>query len=150
MRHGTNRKRAFNPFPPLWARRCAPLVWMALIFWLSSQPHLPSAPEPWLDLLLKKLAHAGMYAVLAALWWQALLTTPMNSASAAFLAVAISAVYGASDELHQYFVPGRNARLTDVLIDALGATAAMMTRRHWTSFLCRGRMFRPHHPSTQR
>lgn len=36
-------------------------------------------------------------------------------------AVLVGALYAASDELHQLFVPGRAAMIGDVLIDALGA-----------------------------
>lgn len=119
----------------LWIRRVAPFAWMGFMFWLSAQPHLPSAPEPWLDLLLKKLGHAALYAVLAALWWQAFLTTPISPRQAALWAFIISALYGASDEFHQSFVPGRSARVTDVLIDAAGAAVAILTRERWVPLL---------------
>lgn len=35
-------------------------------------------------------------------------------------------LYAASDELHQYFVPGRSCELRDVLIDACGAAAGVV------------------------
>lgn len=54
-----------------WGRWLSPVAWMGLIFYLSSQPDLPSAPEPLLDLILKKTAHAFVYAVLAALFHRA-------------------------------------------------------------------------------
>jgi len=38
--------------------------------------------------------------------------------------VLIAAAYGATDELHQYFVPGRQADVADLLADAIGAIAA--------------------------
>jgi VanZ family protein len=34
--------------------------------------------------------------------------------------LVISFVYGASDELHQWFVPGRYATIGDLLADSLG------------------------------
>ena len=34
---------------------------------------------------------------------------------------AFSALYAVSDEIHQYFVPGRSCQLTDILIDSSGA-----------------------------
>ncbi|WDC84212.1 VanZ family protein [Caloramator sp. mosi_1] len=37
------------------------------------------------------------------------------------IAFLICFVYAASDEFHQYFVPGRGPRVKDVLIDSLGA-----------------------------
>ena len=35
-------------------------------------------------------------------------------------AMLLTALLGSADELHQLFVPGRNAMLADVLIDCLG------------------------------
>lgn len=48
---------------------------------------------------------------------------------AALLAVAISALYAMSDEIHQLYVAGRSCRFTDVLIDTSGAIvgAAILT-----------------------
>ena len=36
------------------------------------------------------------------------------------LSVLLSSLYGMSDEIHQYFVPYRDADLMDVLADMLG------------------------------
>jgi len=71
---------------------------MVLIFFLSSQPHLPRYPRPLIDLLLKKVAHLFEYAVLAILLhramgndygWRALLIggftlSPTNSTRVSF------------------------------------------------------------------
>ena len=38
----------------------------------------------------------------------------------------ICALYAFSDELHQYFVPGRSMQLSDVLLDCAGALAAIL------------------------
>lgn len=115
-----------------WIRRLwhwlPPLLLMALIFHLSSQPTLPQAPGPWLDAILKKLSHALIYGLLFALlycaWrhrgshWQAL--------SAAWW---ITAAYALSDELHQSFVPGRHANWYDVMFDLLLPTVGLLLVR---------------------
>ena len=44
---------------------------MALIFFLSAQPDLSSGLGVW-DLILRKFAHAGAYALLTLLWFRAL------------------------------------------------------------------------------
>ena len=49
-----------------------PIALMGLIFFLSSQPSLPRAPDDLLDLLTKKGAHFGEYLVLAILLARAL------------------------------------------------------------------------------
>jgi VanZ family protein len=38
-----------------------------------------------------------------------------------FMALAFTSIYGASDELHQYFVPGRSCDIFDWLADVVGA-----------------------------
>jgi VanZ family protein len=93
------------------------VCWMALIFGLSSIPHLSSGLGTW-DLVLRKGAHMTEYAILAVLLWRAL----RNELAA--LAVAI--VYAGTDELHQAFVRGRHASPVDVAIDALGASVGLL------------------------
>ena len=42
------------------------------------------------------------------------------------LPVIISAIYAASDEYHQTFIPGRSGQISDVVLDTLGASAGML------------------------
>jgi VanZ family protein len=49
----------------------------------------------------------------------------------ALLAMLITAGYGASDELHQWFVPGRTADVFDWLADATGGTIAVVGCWAW-------------------
>ncbi len=109
--------------------RVAPWLWMALIFWLSSRPTLPSAPTYWLDVLFKKSGHMVMFGVLAFLWYRALRTWDIPSHRARSWALAFTVVYALTDEFHQRFVPGRTPRFTDVLIDTVGATFSLYWRR---------------------
>jgi len=44
----------------------------------------------------------------------------------AAIALACSAGYAITDEIHQAFVPGRQAQATDVLIDTLGAAIGLL------------------------
>jgi VanZ family protein len=109
------------------SRWLPPLLWMGLIFYLSAQPDLPSAREAWLDLLLKKGGHAAVYAVLAILFQRAL-----GWGRSRWLPWPLVILYAVSDELHQSLVPGRHARASDVLIDALVAgIALLMLRWRW-------------------
>ena len=70
---------------------------------------------------VRKAAHMTEFAILAILvfiWlglWEIAL---LRKSVAAFL---VAAVYAASDEFHQLFVPGRSGRISDVLIDSSGA-----------------------------
>lgn len=40
------------------------------------------------------------------------------------IAILISIAYGISDELHQFFVPGRSCTISDVLLDSIGIFSA--------------------------
>lgn len=42
------------------------------------------------------------------------------------ISLAIAVLYASSDEFHQYFVPGRSAQITDVMIDSAGALAGVV------------------------
>ncbi|HJZ47588.1 MAG TPA: VanZ family protein [Roseiflexaceae bacterium] len=115
-------RRLHPVFDSRLARWLAIAGWMALIFFLSSQPQLPSAPDPLADLIFKKGAHFTAYAVLVMLFRRAL--PPGRWAVA--LSWVLTVLYAASDEWHQSFVPGRHPQLTDVLIDASGAVAGLL------------------------
>jgi hypothetical protein len=93
------------------------VVWAAVIFALSSVPHLATDLGFW-DVILRKAAHAAEYAVLGALLMRALGREPQ--------ALAAGIAYAVSDEIHQYFVGGRHASPIDVGIDALGVAIGIV------------------------
>ena len=102
---------------------------MAALFLASSGPGVALPAVSNLD----KLMHAGAYAVLAALSAWALTGGRPRSATGPVLLAAwmISTAYGATDEWHQSFVPGRDCSAADLLADALGALAAAGAIRAW-------------------
>src|SRR3954454_2914778 len=99
-----------------------PIALMVVIFVLSAQPDLNSGLGT-IDLIGRKLVHAGEYALLTFLWWRALRTIATPRA-AIVLALGIAIGYAGTDEFHQHYVQGRHAAPTDMLIDAIGAAAA--------------------------
>lgn len=91
----------------------AAVVWAALVAGLGSVSDPPGA-ELAPDLpLVDKLAHAGLYAVLAVLL--------RLSGLRPSIAVLLAATWGVLDELHQRTVPGRDADPWDALADLAGA-----------------------------
>ena len=126
------------------------VLWMLLIFLMSAQPapestatsltvgrmvctvFIPgyrnmSAVEQLrlakkIDHPVRKTAHATEYAILAILVFLAISycrkRTYLHS-----LCIAIA--YAVSDEIHQYFVPGRACMVTDIVIDSSGALAGL-------------------------
>lgn len=106
------------------------LVWMALIFFMSSLPKEEQVPIPLFGLLDNwdwgdKIKHIAGYAVLGALAWRSL--GDRNGKWRRFwLAVGVSVVYGATDEFHQRFVTGRCCDLMDWFSDAVGASIGAM------------------------
>ena len=105
-----------------------PIVLMAVIFLLSAQPDLNSGLGT-IDLIGRKLIHAGEYGLLTFLWWRALRTVSSPRA-AIVLALGLAIGYAGTDEFHQHYVHGRHATPVDVVIDAAGACiAAVLIQR---------------------
>jgi len=104
------------------------LAFAALVFYLSSLEN----PLPALaGLLWDKALHATEYGALGALLaWPLARVAPRRAFA---LALLLASGYGASDELHQRYVPGRDADVRDWVADtaggALGAAAALWLRR---------------------
>jgi len=96
-----------------------PLIYMAVIFYLSSQ----SAPLPAVTAVVwDKILHLFEYAGLAALFGRALVGEGLGGSASFVVAALLAAAYGATDEYHQLFVPLRSGESRDWLVDVLGAS----------------------------
>ena len=79
-----------------------------------------------LNLLLRKFAHAFEFfilAMVAIIVFKSLRISSINSIIYSLFIVLLWAVF---DEYHQIGVPGRNSRVTDVIIDFCGGTIGAM------------------------
>jgi VanZ family protein len=74
-----------------------------------------------------KLAHLVVYFGLGLLLIRAIASSlKLGPLWCSAIAVAIGALYGVSDEIHQSFVPGRAMEGLDLLADTLGVTLACL------------------------
>ena len=122
------------------------LLWMLVIFSMSAQPAEVSGSKssfitvrivslfidnPTQELIdtvetvIRKLCHFLEYALLSVLIYKTLESYGLKKRGCA-LCIAVSMLYAISDEIHQYFVPGRACRLYDILIDTLGAVSGCL------------------------
>ena len=106
-------------------------------------PGISDAAIQLAQFTVRKTAHLAEYAVLALLLWRALRQPVPGdprpwSWREARHALLLAALYAATDELHQAFVPSRDAAVMDVLMDALGAALGLLllwaigrSRKRW-------------------
>ena len=124
------------------------LIWLAIIFvgstdvlsaeqtsrflvpflrWLK--PEISDETLAQIHLFVRKLGHVSEYAILAMLLWRALrcgANLRMKMSILFFAAWIVCALFAASDELHQSFVPSRTPSLHDVIIDICGALLGLV------------------------
>lgn len=124
------------------------LLWMSTIFYFSNQPATISTTQSdrvintiniivkdnrvmkdivnklydskGASFIIRKSAHMISYGLLASLLFIAIYSHRKYISASFKYAFAISLLYAVSDEIHQYFVPGRACMLQDVLIDCIG------------------------------
>lgn len=70
---------------------------------------------------VRKLAHFSIYTVLGFLSLLAFSNKKLNIKVKLLLSAIICLTYAISDEIHQYFVPGRSCQLRDIFIDFCGS-----------------------------
>ncbi len=97
------------------------LGYAGLIFFLSAQSSFPVPKGIW---TFDKVLHFTEYGVFAFLICRAIRPADLHSSketSALVIAVILASLYGVSDEIHQYFVPGRSSEVLDAVADAAGS-----------------------------
>ena len=135
---------------PLWI---AVVLWMALIFSFSMETAAESSQSSGgfiralletfdrdflslsyadqhakiesLSYFVRKSAHFCIFGMLGILVTSAVSTHGLTAKKTALYSLGICALYAVSDEIHQYFVPGRACMLRDMLIDTCGASCGI-------------------------
>lgn len=88
------------------------IIWMSVIFYFSSRSTVGIGTNNTDRFLILKSFHLIEYAFLALLFSIAIYKRKT--------VVIISYLYALSDEIHQFFVPGRTGLFRDTLIDLIG------------------------------
>lgn len=99
------------------------LAWALAIYLVSGRSTVPVPDVSGAD----KVLHFGAYALLGLL----LAFAVHRSALSPWVAVVLGVLYGASDEIHQSFVPGRSPDIRDWVADALGVCFAVYLYTRW-------------------
>ena len=95
-------------------------LWAAVLFLLSELEGTSALLPAGVD----KVVHGGLYSILGlSLAWGRART---GFAGSTVLLLIIGAGYGALDEWHQSFVPGRDANLGDWMADVVGVMLGLM------------------------
>lgn len=131
------------------------IVWLIIIFWFSAQPATESQEISrsvsyrmveacdrifsidmkehsialWaerIDYSVRKAAHITEYAILAFLTGMCMIGYWKWEKKRWCWAFLFTVGYAATDEMHQLFVLGRGARLSDVCVDMLGAVLGLI------------------------
>lgn len=121
------------------------ISWMVLIFWFSSMPASVSDEKSHFviyvfnllglnlngmfgdlaNFIVRKCAHFSEYFIFYLFLYNAYRDN-FSKKKALILSLASVFLYACTDEFHQLFVPGREGRLRDVLIDTTGGTLSMI------------------------
>ena len=130
-----------------WLRQWGPAVSWALLIWVFSTgsfsgantsrfilpllhwllPHASAGTLEFLHFLIRKAAHFAEYFIFSQLLLRGFRGERGGWKIAwGLAALAIAAAYAALDEVHQAFVPERQASPVDSLLDTAGATAAQV------------------------
>ncbi|MDE5717873.1 MAG: VanZ family protein [Lachnospiraceae bacterium] len=131
------------------------IVWMCIIFAFSAQGkeesgavsesftfHIVSSTRTFFNLdlsdarvkeiadmiegLVRKAAHMAEFGIMSVLLYIWVGQWEMSFLRRGGTAAGATAIYAATDEIHQLFVPGRAGRFSDVCIDSAGAVAGVV------------------------
>jgi len=112
-----------NDFVPSRRDWIWPLVVAAAIFAASSRSQVALPDVANID----KVGHFGLYGLLATL----VVRLIRANRGGPWIALALTSFYGATDEFHQRFVPGRSCDVADWIADTAGAALAILLYSLW-------------------
>lgn len=79
-----------------------------------------------IEAVIRKIAHFSIYTVIGILLMALMCLTKINDKKRVLITLVLGVLYASTDELHQLFVQGRSALITDVLIDTMGVILGIL------------------------
>ena len=134
------------------------IIWMVMVFYFSSQDgkHSQSTSDVFTEKIVKifsvsdssvagsirnivsfiirKSAHFTIFMAGGFVIYGFLNTFDLSEKNIIYYSILLGCLYAISDEIHQYFIPGRSAEIRDVFIDTFGVFFMVIIR--WIHF-CR-------------
>jgi VanZ family protein len=123
-------------------------IWLGVVLFLGSADFAAANTAPFIlpvlkqlapgasnaqlhatHMLLRKLTHLAEFALLALLWFSAIVGRTGRPVRAAWLALLVCLACAVADEAHQAITPARTGSVRDVLIDVSGAAGAVLIAR---------------------
>lgn len=102
-------------------------VTVAVVQVISDKPIEENEPLiEKVDKIIRKLAHYTIYTIGGFLIMNYAYTTDKTTKKKILYSIGFGACYAVTDELHQFFVAGRSARIFDVCIDTLGVATGVL------------------------
>lgn len=98
-----------------------PLIWMGLIFYMSSQKSISITTNAVSEFVTFKTLHMVEYSFLFFLLYRAFQSLKIiQNNMFAIYSFIIACSYSFTDELHQLSIPSRQGRVRDILFDVAG------------------------------
>ena len=111
-----------------------PLILYCLFIYIqSAKPSPEQIPSfPFVD----KVLHFAAYGILGILFYRAYQTLRIkdNKRMLVLLSVVSATLYGVSDEIHQSFVPFRDAEIADIIADFIGSACGVWLYHLWLAW----------------
>jgi VanZ family protein len=110
-----------------------PLIVYCMLIYIQSD--YPSPEEIPSFKFMDKMLHFVAYGVMGVLFYRAYQTLRIRNHRQMLILLSIfsASLYGISDEIHQYFVPYREADIFDAVADIIGAVCGVYIYQMWVS-----------------
>lgn len=96
------------------------ILWMATIFYFSSLPHFTISENSLTDFIIFKGLHMFEYGFLYFLIFRTYIPSKLGDRDKLKYSIFWAIIYAITDEIHQAFVPTREGKPRDIIIDSAG------------------------------